>query len=103
MVNCIDLNGTPNLLRYYANVTNCYGRFHVEPLTNLDSIIKTTSIIIETPNLDSSYKILDSGWKDAGTGFDLDGTNADIGVYGGEYAWKQCDFKLFFIILVKIY
>lgn len=35
------------------------------------------------------YKIISSGWQDAGLGEDVDGTQADIGVYGGEFAWGR--------------
>lgn len=37
---------------------------------------------------DSQYNITnDYNWKNAGTGVNPDGTVADLGVYGGQYAW----------------
>lgn len=40
---------------------------------------------------DSQYRIKsdESLWKDVGTGTDLDGSIADLGVYGGEYSWYK--------------
>ena len=35
----------------------------------------------------STYQITSSGWKHAGTGTNPDGTQANIGVYGGKYSW----------------
>lgn len=37
--------------------------------------------------LDSDYNITSLGWENAGTGTNPDGTVANIGVYGGQYAW----------------
>lgn len=37
--------------------------------------------------VDSNYNITSDGWKNAGTGTNPDGTNAHIGVYGGQFAW----------------
>ena len=35
----------------------------------------------------STYQITSSGWKHTGTGTNPDGTQANIGVYGGKYSW----------------
>lgn len=37
-----------------------------------------------------TYRITDSesNWKDIGTGTDIDGSQADLGVYGGKYSWE---------------
>lgn len=42
---------------------------------------------VKDPQLDSQYNITVDGWQDVGTGTDPDGSVADIGVYGGPYAW----------------
>lgn len=36
---------------------------------------------------DNNYNITSSGWKNTGVGTNPDGTQANIGVYGGEFAW----------------
>lgn len=37
--------------------------------------------------LNADYSILGSAWKHVGTGINPDGTVANIGVYGGDFAW----------------
>ena len=37
--------------------------------------------------VDENYNITSSGWENTGTGENSDGTQANIGVYGGKYAW----------------
>ncbi|MHC1682549.1 MAG: Ig-like domain-containing protein [Clostridiaceae bacterium] len=36
---------------------------------------------------DSSYNITSNGWKNTGTGTNPDGSQANLGVYGGQFAW----------------
>lgn len=71
------------------NLTNCYGNFTNGYNTTEDKWNYQTNYITSTPSVDSNYKITESEstWKNAGTGTDLDGTTADLGVYGGEYSW----------------
>ena len=38
---------------------------------------------------DSNYNITANGWKNTGTGINPDGTQANVGVYGGEFAWGE--------------
>ncbi len=37
--------------------------------------------------IDSNYNIISDGWENTGTGTNPDGTVANIGVYGGQFAW----------------
>jgi len=37
--------------------------------------------------LGENYNILTDNWKGVDTGIDKDGTQADIGIYGGKYPW----------------
>ena len=41
----------------------------------------------------TDYNIISNGWKNTGTGTNPDGTQANIGVYGGEFAWGNWDNK----------
>ena len=38
---------------------------------------------------DEKYNITSEGWRNTGTGTNPDGTQAHIGVYGGEFAWRD--------------
>ena len=38
---------------------------------------------------DANYNILSSGWQNTGIGLDADGTQANIGIYGGLNSWSQ--------------
>lgn len=71
------------------HLTNCYGNFTNGYNTTEDKWNYQTNYITSTPSVDSNYKITESEstWKNVGTGTDLDGTTADLGVYGGEYSW----------------
>lgn len=37
--------------------------------------------------IDENYRITSTGWEHSGTGTNPDGTQANIGVYGGKYSW----------------
>lgn len=45
----------------------------------------TTSLL--TATLDSNFQVTAGTWQNVGTGTDADGSTADLGVYGGLYAW----------------
>lgn len=83
------LNPKPNGNIY---LTNCYGGFTASTWgINSDWDFKT-NYLTQTPQVDgTSYRITESEnvWKDVGTGSDLDGSQADLGVYGGEYSWEK--------------
>ena len=90
--NClfISSNNTPPV-HVDANNSNDYKI--INTATNSDSIYNTDrntpylSTNLTEVSYDSNYNITSSGWQDAGTGTDPDGSTADIGIYGGTYAW----------------
>lgn len=88
--NCIDIKGINGTIRGKAVLENCYGLFQPGYSTSEADIERITSIK-EQANLDSEYHILSDGWKNAGTGTNPDGTVANIGVYGGPFAWEGSD------------
>ena len=71
-------------------LTNCYGGFTSGYSTTDDTWNYKTNYITSTPKVDNTtYKITDdeSKWKNIGTGTNPDGSQANLGVYGGEYSW----------------
>lgn len=52
---------------------------------------KTTCLTNAT--VDDSYNITSGGWKNAGTGTNPDGSVANLGVYGGTFAWNYSAIK----------
>ncbi|MGN2339848.1 Ig-like domain-containing protein [Clostridium cagae] len=44
-------------------------------------------------DFDNIYNIISEGWKNTGIGNNPDGTQANIGVYGGEFAWRNLQSK----------
>lgn len=72
-------------------LTNCYGGFTSGYSTTDDTWNYKTNYITSTPKVDNTtYKITDdeSKWKNVGTGTNPDGSQANLGVYGGEYSWE---------------
>jgi uncharacterized protein YjdB len=47
----------------------------------------TKTNCLNNVSIDSNYHITSVGWENAGTGTNPDGTIANIGVYGGQFAW----------------
>lgn len=92
--NCTLPKNVTNMLRTThgtIRLQNCYGGFTNGYGSAQSSWDYKTNYITTTPKVDSTtYRITDneSVWKDVGTGNDLDGTAADLGVYGGEYSWE---------------
>lgn len=43
---------------------------------------------IKNIEVNSNYNITSGDWRNVGTGFNPDGSQANIGVYGGEFAWS---------------
>ena len=87
-------NNPSNMLRTndggIIQLTNCYGGFTSGYSTTDDTWNYKTNYITSTPKVDSTtYKITDdeSKWKNVGTGMNPDGSQANLGVYGGEYSW----------------
>ena len=100
-VNCTMPTAVTNNLRSYDGdfkpfgyiyLINCYGGFTTSRYgINSDWNYKT-NYITSTPRIDdTTYRITDSEeiWKNVGTGINLDGTQANLGVYGGEYSWEN--------------
>ena len=53
---------------------------------------KTNYITNYDPKVDlTTYRITDDEekWKNVGTGTNPDGSQANLGVYGGEYSWEN--------------
>ena len=46
-----------------------------------------TETCLENCNFNEDYHITSNGWENAGTGTNPDGSQAHIGVYGGEFGW----------------
>lgn len=72
-------------------LTNCYGGFTSGYGTNNSMWDYQTNYITSNPLVDENYRITDdeSLWKNVGTGTNPDGTQANLGVYGGEYSWER--------------
>ncbi|MBD3249198.1 DUF2341 domain-containing protein [Candidatus Woesearchaeota archaeon] len=49
--------------------------------------LQTTSLYANETSYDSEWQLTSGEWENEGTGTNPDGTKANIGVYGGEYAW----------------
>lgn len=99
--NCIKTAPSKDFLRHSEDadvpgiIKNCYGAWSDWGYDTTESdFIITTTIMTDTPQLDTDYNILDEGWQNAGTGTNPDGTQAHIGVYGGHYAWDYLSYFL---------
>ena len=95
--NCILTQNVKSFLRNTPGenkLTNCYGGFTSGWKTTDDMWNYKTNYITPTPKLDSTtYQITDDDnvWKNVGTGTNPDGSQANLGVYGGEYSWEYND------------
>ena len=74
-------------------LSNCYGGFASGYKTTDDKWnYKTNYITNYDPKVDlTTYRITDDEekWKNIGTGTNPDGSQANLGVYGGEYSWEN--------------
>ena len=87
-----------------ANVYNCIfeggetGYYRGSPIKGLAQNCASKNDVIDPCNgtketclsnvtLNEEYEITSEGWKNTGTGTNPDGTQANIGVYGGKYYW----------------
>ena len=95
--NCILTKNVTYFLRNTGGenkLTNCYGGFTSGYGTTDDMWNYKTNYITTNPKVDSTtYQITDdeNTWKNVGTGLNLDGNQANLGVYGGEYSWEYED------------
>ncbi|MFW5884962.1 MAG: hypothetical protein ACOCUF_01920 [Patescibacteria group bacterium] len=75
---------TPNIL--LKNCATKHGSFYSVYSSSYEEPTIETSLTGAT--FDTEFNITSSGWVDSGTGTDADdGTQTDIGVYGGDYDW----------------
>lgn len=80
-VNCVK--GPSKCPLILGNTINCAStNSYYDP--NITVATCLTNVIF-----DSDYKITSSGWKGTGTGTNFDGSKANIGVYGGNFAWND--------------
>lgn len=86
LMNCVDLNNIEKFLRGNAIVQDSYGRFGENYAKDIQKI---TTLTVDFVNLDENYQILDEGWQYSGTGTNRDGSQAHIGLYGGQYPWYK--------------
>lgn len=90
MTNCSMTKPVVNFIYKYIGqlkFTNCYGPFKSGDLTSQEDWDYKTNLIVNEAKLDSNYSITEGNWENAGTGKNPNGTQAHIGVYGGEFAW----------------
>lgn len=59
----------------------------------IDSDTTPKAFNLFNAQFDENYNITSNGWKNTGTGTNPDGTQANIGVYGGEFAWGEWNSK----------
>ena len=95
MNNCTLPINTTNFLRSdwgSVRLTNCYGGFSSGYRTSDDSWNYRTNYITSIPQVNNTtYQITkdESIWRNVGTGTNPDGSQANLGVYGGEYSWEE--------------
>ena len=83
----IQYKGNIKLINCYGNITSGYG-------TTNEKWNYKTNYITSTPKVDSTtYEIIDDEkiWKNVGTYINPDGSQANLGVYGGTYSWEYDD------------
>ena len=106
--NCVfipPVGGNSNYVKTTAiNAYNCTfvgggnSFYESAPLNGIAENCASTNTVIDPKNgtkttcltnvtVDSNYNITSEGWKNTGTGTNPDGTQANIGVYGGKYSW----------------
>ena len=96
-INCIALD-TPMVSTWYdpttksIQVVNCATNYRslINPNGESDHS-RNVEVITSLTNafFDEKYNITSEGWRNTGTGTNPDGTQAHIGVYGGEFAWRN--------------
>lgn len=79
------MGGAHNIYYNYplkGNAQNCASKDET-----IDPYNGNKETCLTNANIDEEYKITSEGWKNTGTGTNPDGTQANIGVYGGKYSW----------------
>lgn len=84
-IRCDTLVGTTLVTNSYGNFSSGYGTKDEQWNYQTNYITKALKIDLTT------YRITDdeSLWKNIGTGTNPDGTQANLGVYGGKYSWEE--------------
>ena len=87
--NCLFNKGGSN--NYYYGSTYIRNGEAINCASTTDAIVPKDETLqttcLKNVTIDSNYNITSSGWQNTGTGTNLDGTQANIGVYGGKYSW----------------
>jgi len=91
--NCTFAQPTDSLIARSSGLvfTNCAAE--TTPAWGTTGFTATTSIL--NAEFDTSYNITSGTWENAGTGINSDGSQADIGVYGGYYEWDAGNTNVF--------
>ncbi|BCJ93341.1 hypothetical protein acsn021_09100 [Anaerocolumna cellulosilytica] len=84
--NCLFL-GSPSSKYYIADSITGSALNSASTSNSIDPYRGTKTNCLYNVTVDSNYNITSSGWKNAGIGQNPDGTTANIGVYGGQFAW----------------
>lgn len=96
-----DNSGGSSLIKVYncsfdvaTNFVGSYSGVTTATLTLVNSVCNrsfynegTKVSTLDGVSYDSEYSITSSGWRNVGQGTDIDGTPADLGVYGGQFSW----------------
>ncbi len=81
----------------YSGYSNVYGTydFYNTFIIDIGSIYSSTDLIdcatAESYSYDDEFNLGGTDWIDAGSGTDLDGSPADLGVYGGACDWDYTE------------
>ena len=86
--NCARLVGnTATLSGYTANAQYVNVANEGEFVISITNSSKTTCL--DNVVFDNKYNITSGGWENTGTGTDPNGSQANIGVYGGQFNWNK--------------
>lgn len=77
-----------NMVNSYSGANNAMQTINCVNNYQFASDANYYSNNLQNAIFDANYNILSSGWQNTGVGFDVDGTQADLGVYGGLNSWS---------------
>ena len=83
--NCIFQGGANGY--YSGNPLKGVAENCASTTTVIDPANGTKTTCLTNVQIDSDYNLKSGNWEHAGTGQNPDGTQANIGVYGGEFSW----------------
>ena len=84
-INCVFDVGDSKMPNYTSTPTYTNCLFSAAPTEGT----KTTCVTRPVTSADLDYSALGNDLKNKGTGTNVDGSQAHIGVFGGEYAWEN--------------